>query len=141
MNNKITVEGEYIYVDETGSVTEEFNEEFILNGIVSTVGEARAIIKRLIRPRLRKKNPETKFIKTCQVIDMTPCMEKAEQVDLTKLWLEAINLSCIPDSLGEYRNEDAIMVALKTSIDKAKARRAKAAAKKASEVNHGNASL
>ena len=125
MNNKITVEGDYIIEDDSGKDIVKFKEDFILNGAIENIGEARAVIKRLITPRLKKKNPGTRHVKTCQVVSMTPCMEKAEQVELSKLWLEAINMSCVPDAIGEYRDEESIKASLERAIAKKKARDAR----------------
>jgi len=127
MNHKFTVEGKYITKapDDKGTATLEYTEQFILNGAISTKAEARAVIRRLIMERLKKKNPNIKLVPLCQVVDMVSCMEKAEQVEISKLWLEAINLSCVPDGITQYNDEPAIIKALTRAIDKAKIRNAK----------------
>lgn len=131
MNNKITVEGEYIHQDETGNTTADFTEVFILNGEVSTIPQARSVVSRLILPRLKKKNSDTQLILTCQVTEMKACMEKAEQVELTKLWLEAIELSCVPEGLSN--TEEGKKKGLTRAIERCKVRNAKNAKKKTTD--------
>jgi hypothetical protein len=138
MNNLITVEGEYIASVDGISESDTYKEEFVFDGSISTKGEARAIAKRLVKPKLLKENPDIKLVQTCQVISMEPTSKKAEQKELTNLWLEAINLSCIPDSIDQYRNEAAKKEALERSIKVARARRAKAGDKAEQDANLGS---
>jgi len=140
MNKLVTVEGDFIARADGISETVPYTEDFVFNDTI-TKGEARAIARRLVVNRLKKKNPDLKLLQTCQVTDIKPTDKKAEQPELVKIWLEAITLSCIPDSIDQYRDEKSKTEALNRAIERAKKRKAEAGRKKEQDYNLGSAVL
>ena len=140
MNNLVTIEGEYISRADGMSEVVPYKQEIVFDSSI-TKGEARAIGRRLVTTKLKKKDPTIQLIQTCQVKDIKPTDKKAEQPELVKIWLEAITLSCIPDSIDQYRNDAAKKEALERAILRAKKRKEDAGKKREQDHNLGSAVL
>jgi len=125
MSKKVVVEGEIIVKDGTHSAIEFYEgEEFVLSDEVKTLAQARAIIQSgLITERMRKKIPNFKRVRTCQVISFSNDTAEPEISNLDRLLIEATTLGCVPENIDNYRRPDYKTKALEKAIETHKARK------------------
>ena len=126
MSNLVKVEGEAYLLEDGVAGIEFYEEEFIVDSSVDSVGKARSLLRKaFITERLRKKLSGFNRVKTMQVVEFEPTDKKAKQSDLDKKLLQAIELSCVPENLELRKTDEAKVRALDTAITTAKARKEK----------------
>ena len=137
MSKKAVAEGEYTERNASGSLDiVPYSEEFLLDDSISSLSQARQVIKRgLITERLSKQK-NFKRVRTCQVISFEDSAEKAENGELDQLLTRAAQLECIPVNINNYRRPDYKIKALQDAIAKAE-ERAKAPKKKSNVEDQG----
>jgi len=126
MDKLVKVEGELVVKDGTGRMIEFYEEEFILDESVDSVDKARSLIKKgLITERLQRKVSGFKAVRTVKVISIEDSEEKADDSDLTKAMLKAIELNCVPQNIDSYKRTDYKLKALEKAITAQEERNAK----------------
>ena len=126
MDKLVKVEGELVVKDGTGRMIEFYEEEFILDESVDTVDKARSLIKKgLITERLQRKVSGFKAVRTVKVVSIEDSVEKADDSELTKAMLKAIELNCVPQNIDNYKRADYKLKALEKAIDAQEERNAK----------------
>lgn len=126
MDKLVKVEGELVVKDGTGRMIEFYEEEFILDESVDSIDKARSLIKKgLITERLQRKVSGFKAVRTVKVISIEDSEEKADNSDLTKAMLKAIELNCVPSNIDNYKRADYKLKALDRAIEAQEERNAK----------------
>ena len=117
MNNLIKVEGELVVKDGTGSMIEFYEEEFVLDGSISKE-QARSLIRKgLITEKLRRTKEGFKRVRTCQIVDISPSNDKAEDSELSKAMIKAVELGCVPGNIDSYKKPEHKLKAIEKAIE------------------------
>lgn len=123
MTKKVKVEGQLVTRASHGGKDIEFFEEvFIIDG-VKDIPEARMLIQRgLIQPRLERKIKNFHRVRKCDVVSIEDVDENAEDGEVSKLMLKALELNCVPLNINNYKRPDHKEKALKQAIEEAEKR-------------------
>jgi hypothetical protein len=136
MGKKVVCEGEWVRMIGKVSSIDWFEDEiFILDDSVEDQQVALSIIQNTkIADRLRRSDKYEGFkrVRTCSIAKFVTVAEESEEAEEEKLLVEAINLDCVPETLGNYTGKIR-QRKIKESIDGRK----KAIAKNRSEVGVG----
>lgn len=128
---KVTVSGSYVL---SGKLSEIDQYETTFDMAEGREAEARAIIQNsgILDERLRKEKKSYRRWRTCQVIDIVEVKDDNTSVDaeLESLFIEAVNLACVPVSYKRLRKNEAKKAALVEAIKNKKTRIVKAKARK-----------
>lgn len=126
MPKKALVEGEVVVRNGNTVDIEFYTEEFILDDSIKTMPDARRLLKKaLVSDRLMRTVKNFKRVRTVQVIEFKDTDEKAENSDLDKLMIEAVELNCVPENISSYRRPDYKIKALQRAIEAKKEKLAK----------------